>query len=361
MITWVYISEDSDNADFLQGGELVITTGMSCQSSSHWLYSFIETMIQHGTSGLVINTGKYIKKTDITNNILDLCNGADYPLFIMPWQSRINDLSRFCFDRILAERQKHSAVSSALINLITRSRDAGQSIRILEEIQFPPAAQYRICAIKSELFSDVSARLEFLLESYLSTNKHCRIFFYQNMLLFIFLNTEPDIIDQTIMQIYNLLHQSFPEESFYSGTGGSVSNLSHLSTSYTQAIAAVSMAYSHHRILYRYDDMGFFKILMAIDDSDLLNKYANEYLGTVIAYDRSHQSEYLQTLRTYLDCDRSIQDTASALFCHRNTVNYRIRILKETLHLRLDDPACRFHLMSAFQILDFLSKDNAKA
>lgn len=64
--------------------------------------------------------------------------------------------------------------------------------------------------------------------------------------------------------------------------------------------------------------------------------YWREKLGPVLAYDKAHKSCCLETLYQYLICSGSIQKVAEAMFCHRNTVSYRVRILRETLGLPLE-------------------------
>ena len=41
MMNWVYITEDIANSSFVQGGELIITTGIRCTQSKNWLLSLI--------------------------------------------------------------------------------------------------------------------------------------------------------------------------------------------------------------------------------------------------------------------------------------------------------------------------------
>lgn len=71
----------------------------------------------------------------------------------------------------------------------------------------------------------------------------------------------------------------------------------------------------------------------------------------MIAYDKAHKSCCLETLYQYLICSGSIQKIAEAMFCHRNTVNYRVRILRETLGLPLDNVQEQgFELLAAFYV-----------
>ena len=58
------------------------------------------------------------------------------------------------------------------------------------------------------------------------------------------------------------------------------------------------------------------------------------------------------TLKTYLERDRSAIHTAEALFIHKNTLFYRLRKLQEVLTADLDDPLARLHLLLSFRILE---------
>jgi sugar diacid utilization regulator len=54
-----------------------------------------------------------------------------------------------------------------------------------------------------------------------------------------------------------------------------------------------------------------------------------ETLRPVIEYDRAHHVSLVTTLRTYLDAGLNLTRTAKALFVHPNTVEYRLRRIRE--------------------------------
>lgn len=56
---------------------------------------------------------------------------------------------------------------------------------------------------------------------------------------------------------------------------------------------------------------------------------AGHVLGSLVQYDRSHQSELLPTLAALLRNDRSPTRTAAELFIHRQTLVYRVRRIEE--------------------------------
>ena len=59
-----------------------------------------------------------------------------------------------------------------------------------------------------------------------------------------------------------------------------------------------------------------------------------------------------ETLKMYLDCERSLSQTAAALYTHRNTVLYRIRKCQELLGDALEDPGLRIYLRISMKILE---------
>lgn len=100
--------------------------------------------------------------------------------------------------------------------------------------------------------------------------------------------------------------------------------------------------------------MGFFKLLLAIEDKKILKDYEKEQLGEVLAYDKAHSSDYTETLYQFLLHQGSIQAAAAAMFCHRNTINYRMKVLREFLNRDLTDTRTQFELLTAFQIREYL-------
>lgn len=61
-------------------------------------------------------------------------------------------------------------------------------------------------------------------------------------------------------------------------------------------------------------------------------------------------SELLNTLRTYLECGRSLEATSKVLFVHANTVRYRLRRIQETLGEDATDPRTAFVLQIALAL-----------
>lgn len=382
IFNWVYISEDLNTADFLQGGELVITTGVSSKGNPDWLYAFIETMIAHQTSGLILNVGKYVKKEDITEEIRALCEKKKFPVFLMPWEIHIYDITRDYYNRIFEETTENHEISQAFLSVLYRDGDYAKSIHTLENNGYEVAGNYCVAIAefatgeeKTALETHGMARLRYEIGKYRNENKSSfTMLETKKNLIFIWqmgkqrttgkseITEEEKQISQTMHELLQIIRNAGMRSCKREvqpgfcliGIGGTAVSMAQLKASHAQAKAAVMMAKYRQEESYSYEKMGFFKLLLAIEDKKILKDYEEEQLGEVLAYDRIHGSNYTETLYQFLLHRGSIQEAAAAMFCHRNTVNYRMKILREFLNRDLEDTRTQFELMTAFQIREYL-------
>ena len=349
MMNWVYITEDIASSSFVQGGELIITTGIRCTQSKDWLYKFIQSLIELKTCGVILNIGTYVFPEDVTEDIQKLCNKHNFPVFTMPWEIMLHNVTRDYYNRIFEESQTEITLTSAFFNLIFQSKEANYSQAILEEYGYQNTKQYTICQLAAtpEVPSD---RLSHILKVFIPNSFLCHT---KDASLIITYQTTADILSLEMQKFLAQLALYFPDNQFTVGIG-SLADLCGLPASYFHAKAAVQMAIYHKTCLFCYEDMGFLKILLSCNEPNILENYVAEKLNGLLQQNHKQEQEYLETLYQYLICDGSIKRIADALFCHRNTINYRIRILKEDMGFNLDDSYYKFELMVAFQIKEYL-------
>ena len=358
LINWVYVAEDIATTDFLYGNELIITTGMGKQSSSGWLYDFVVELFQQGTCGLILNTGMYLSEDDITPEIRNFCEEHSYPLFTMPWEIHIYDITRTYYNRIFRYTQSSDAVTEAVLDLISGS-DPEHAMSVLLRSGFSTDRCYLAYCVNADGPEQEKQRFETALKLELKIHfpgSHvCR---FREDILVILPGTgnpehntseagAPAELRDAVRELAARISRSFSHWDIRSGLG-SVSGLSDFPRSFSQARSALAACAAAGEIFRAFDDLGFYKILFSVTDQRVLDNYWREKLGPVLAYDKAHKSCCLETLYQYLICSGSIQKVAEAMFCHRNTVSYRVRILRETLGLPLDNVQDRFELLAAF-------------
>lgn len=84
-----------------------------------------------------------------------------------------------------------------------------------------------------------------------------------------------------------------------------------------------------------YDDIKSFDL---INHTKNIDSYINGEIMKIYDYDLNNHTEYILTLYTYMSLKHSITATGDYLFLHRNTVNYRIKSIKELFNVELDNP-----------------------
>lgn len=105
--------------------------------------------------------------------------------------------------------------------------------------------------------------------------------------------------------------------------------------------------------IHDYTDFSFYDMLLKITDKTSLENYCHPALEILSTYDK----DFYLTLRTYLECNKNVNETADKLFIHRNTLNYRIKRIKELTGLNLDNPKEVQCLMDSYRIEMFLNKN----
>ena len=73
-------------------------------------------------------------------------------------------------------------------------------------------------------------------------------------------------------------------------------------------------------------------------------------------HDERYHTDFIHTLRTFLDCDRNAAKAAEKLHLHRSTFFYRMKKLEELLGVSLGDSKLLLLYELSFKIWDYLSK-----
>lgn len=316
-ISWVYLMEDIENTDFLRGGELVITTGMSIHSEES-LLAFAKALKQKQACGLLLNVGHYINA--VPDSLVTYCEKMSFPLFTMPWEIHIADLMEQYCNEITIQRNIRSRIESAF-----------------EKLLFSTPAEERAIALLS------------------------RYGYASDDIFHITASDRPLAAASHSLQMNGLYYGIFLpgefSEHFASVPCGvtTCDTLSSLFTAHRQAYEAYLVNCIKKQPFLFYKDIGLYRTVFAISDTHALTALCAPLLRPLLIYDQEHHTDYFSLLRLYLEYGKSVQAAADAVYTHRNTINYRIGKIKELLKTDFDSLklCCEFEL--AYHIYDVLS------
>ncbi|MBB6452542.1 purine catabolism regulator [Salirhabdus euzebyi] len=117
------------------------------------------------------------------------------------------------------------------------------------------------------------------------------------------------------------------------GVGKFVNKLSDIHKSYQSAEETLRIKdrLSEQSDSYFYEDLHVFRFISLLSRTVDLNEVVDEYLAPVIEYDRKYNGKLMETLKTYLVCNGSKQETARQLFIVRQTLYHRLHKLEKLI------------------------------
>ncbi|MEG2016998.1 MAG: PucR family transcriptional regulator ligand-binding domain-containing protein [Clostridium sp.] len=130
------------------------------------------------------------------------------------------------------------------------------------------------------------------------------------------------------------------------GVGKRVAGIINLPKSFKEAkdayhFADVAIEISNVGIsrIILFSDLGIFKLLCQIEDTNMLLEYIPQSLQKLINYKKSQREDLLITLKTYLERNQNLKKTAEDLYIHYKTAAYRIEKITNITGIDFDNPS----------------------
>jgi sugar diacid utilization regulator len=99
--------------------------------------------------------------------------------------------------------------------------------------------------------------------------------------------------------------------------------------------ANVATATGEEVAMLAFEDTGAYRLLLPAmsEDPAELQRFYEETVAPLVAYDEQYETDLVQTLETFLDADGNVAGTAARLYTHRHTVRYRLERVKDLTSL----------------------------
>ena len=128
--------------------------------------------------------------------------------------------------------------------------------------------------------------------------------------------------------------------------------LQELEDSYEHAMVAYQLTKTAIATnLLVYDELGVYKVLSDLRHEDTGEAFIREVLGELIDYDEKENTDYLDILKAFFENECSIVHTAQAMYCHKNTMNYKMNKVKEILGYDIMSNENRTRIMVALYFM----------
>ena len=358
-VSWVHMVETMEASDFLEGGEIAFTTGLGL--SAHVpLITLIQYIHEKKAAGIIVNTGPFIEK--IPQEAIDFCNEKNFPLFVIPWKIHLAEVMRiFCF-AITKDDQRAIQTAAAFKNAIFFPKQEELYVVPLSQQGFQVNWKYAVCAVRLHHCTDgLNKRMEQIILSVSAFARHkykiCAVFSNDTELLIVTAAESEEQLRERISGIRSHILSTLANgETITMGCGKLTRSIRCICKSYSQA-KSIQQLQEKAKIdpsLIFYSDMGIYKLLMAIEDKEIIIEYYKKTIRPLSEYDRKNDSDLAVVLRCYLNHNGSVKETADELFVHRNTINYKLNKISEILDIDLSQLNNRLQLSIGFMLEDML-------
>ncbi|WP_394870886.1 PucR family transcriptional regulator [Clostridium butyricum] len=364
VVSWFHFMEDESTIDFIRGNELIVTTGLGSKNDE-WLDNLIKGLINRHTSGLMVNIGQYISK--IPDYTIKFCNDNGFPLFTIPWEVHLVDIMQDYCNCIMNAEQHKSNICSAFFNAIFSPMQKDSYIPCLNQASYDLHGEFIILSL--DLDSSIHEKNNEIklknfimrIENTLNSFSFKYSLLTQNNQLNIITNFSASPNPLNYVDNYVISHLKNYSEIKHMGVSSSINSIENLHKAYTEASNAKYTSIKDDTFIIYYENMGIDKLLLNVNDMKILYDLYKKYLGSIHDYDKIHKTDYENILEIYLKNNCSIQAVSKKTYTHRNTINYRIKKIKEILNNDLDNSEENFNYLLAFHIREILNiKQNIK-
>ena len=118
-----------------------------------------------------------------------------------------------------------------------------------------------------------------------------------------------------------------------------------------EAFWAMQAASLNGSMEMKYRDMGVYRLLASQMSSETSVKSAKSFLEPLFGTEDADLRTLLVTAKEYVISGFDLNEAAEKLFCHKNTVRYRIRRIHELLGETLDEENFRESLALSVRVL----------
>jgi GGDEF-like domain/PucR C-terminal helix-turn-helix domain len=133
------------------------------------------------------------------------------------------------------------------------------------------------------------------------------------------------------------------------GMGGPALGLEGIRRAYLEAREAleIGLGLGLPGPVYYFDDLLLYHFLRT--EPALVDRFIEETLGPLIAYDDRRRGELVKTMDAYFECDTSVKLAGQRLFAHPHTVTYRLKQIERLTSWSLRDPEDKLRLQLALR------------
>lgn len=367
-VRWIYFADclqcvksEYRIESYIHGGEFVVLTNPSVTDDSRKLLELIRQMYEHGITALGINEGQ------ISEELMRYCEEKNLPLFELSEKYPLIDLSQIICRKLVLEENDRNAAEQ-LFSSILDAEHLGRE-RVMAQARYLNIDLEGSFFVAEFAFASENTESGWEDDDSLAAGRNVKrmlraefsSFIKQDILILpqagsiLALIPDREETESCIKEIFSGIVDRAQREyglDLRIGVGNSKAYLDEIKKSRNESSAALRAAEVSglKGKIFFYRDQGIYTLLSHVDDIRILDTYVEEKLGKLLQADELNDGKLSETLENYLNCSCNAKKTAEEMFFHRNTLNYRLKKIREILDCDLEKLDTCLELKLAFLI-----------
>lgn len=344
-IGWVHMVEEKEFARLLHGDELVFNSGLN-YISEEWIRGFVDSLISVRAGGLIMSLHK---GNTLSPETIEYCNRQHFPLFSSSWNTPYIDVMRKFSEILLKNEQRETNLITALKNAIYYPEEESLYLNHFEHNGFFRDMSYTVIILSCYTYDTESGnvRLKQIENTLRYVLRKAVIYEEKGRLIILAAGYLTGRLQKEFGKICR------EDTNIYVGIGTTERRIVDIHNSYENAYTAYRLTKTTiPKNLLNYDELGIYKILADVKEPSIYPEFVEETLGALIQHDEAKHTEYMKVLRAFFENDCCILQTAKALYCHKNTLNYKMNAIKEILDYDIMSNENRVRIMMSLYILN---------
>lgn len=339
-VSTIEICDDIEKvSNLIRGHELIVTALASIRDNVEKQYLLIRSLAESSAAGIVLfYLGSYFN--ELPKEALDIANELSLPIIIIP-PEEVNIT--------------YADVISSVMEIIIKNQISDSVLREMENNYISAVLQgneYQAAFLAKKLYLNIDkicgmCIFENVPYEYCSTISHqfyemgvgCVFSVIEKRIVFLlYISSQKNIVLDNFYEKFRLLFSDLnitEAFTFFSVDTSGIYSFDNLYKNYCEVNEYLRIVFPHKKVFTHYD------ITFVRNCLDIIHhncKYYDNKLNFYTLLDNSYENELMQTLSIYLlDAGMNALETSKLLFVHNNTIQYRLRKIKELLNISLSD------------------------
>lgn len=369
-VTWPYICQTEELKPWVNGGEIVFVYNYA--DSVDKQLKLLSEGIEAKVCAFVFLLGNGFI-SHLPEETLTYANEHNMPIFSMPYEVKLIDVTKAIAEEIMSSENKERMSLNFLSDLLSSDcKDEALIKKEGYECGIDMDKHYIALSLETDFdynSKDYSRIMSFR-NSFNYALKHLKQLANAKNTEFIwrvqsisatcfFIFDNENICDELFLEADKFIryHFLYSEINVFLGYSNVHFGISEAKIAVTESESAIIFCKKSEgaRISCHYHELGILRLLVNSNSKDELEEYCEQILGPLISSDKQYLTEYLLTVKTYLENNNNMSLTSKKLFIHRNTLISRISRIEELTGKSLSDANVKLEYLCSFKLLEFFT------